>query len=83
MCGEHRDEEKDEKELCFVVLLDRLEGYAAHEALQVDRLLQHAAQFLLNTWLHGIFDHLYGSLASIGHSLTAGAFEQKGSDRAC
>ena len=51
MCGEHKDEEKDEKELCFVVLLDWLQGDATHETLEVDGLLEHASKLLLQTLL--------------------------------
>lgn len=47
MGGEDGDKEANEEELSFMILTDRLEGYTAHEALEVDRFSEHAAEFIL------------------------------------
>ena len=71
MTGEDGDEEDDEESLGFMVLADGLEGDAAHEALQVDRFLEHATQLVLQMCFHGITDHLDRSLLRVGDGVAA------------
>ena len=44
MSGDDGNEEDDEEELCFMILADGFEGDSAHEALDVDRLLEHGCE---------------------------------------
>lgn len=58
-----------------MILTDRLEGYAAHEALEVDRFLEHAAKFNLKVLFERLLDHLDWSLASLCDSASTTTLE--------
>ena len=83
MGGEDGDKEANEEELSFMILTDRLEGYSAHEALEVDRFLEHAAEFVLEGDIERLFDHLDGCLTSFSDSASLAAFEEKRADSSC
>jgi len=46
LTGDDGDEEADEKSLSVMVLADRFEGDSAHEALEVDRFLEHSSELV-------------------------------------
>ena len=77
MGGEDGDKEANEEELGFMILTDRLEGYTAHKALEIDRFSEHVAELDGEVGFEVLFDHLDRCLSSFSDSTSLAAFEKQ------
>ena len=70
------EEEDDEKDLSFMILVDGFEWDSSHKAFEIDWFFKHAFQLVLKRLLKCIFDHLDSSLTAFGHCVSPWSFEE-------